>query len=425
MRILILTQYYPPETGAAPNRLQDWAEYLAKAEHSVTVITGFPNYPRGEVFPDFRGKIFLKENSGNVQILRCWTVVTKRRTFLWRLINYFSFVLTSVLVGIARTGKQDAVFVEMPPLFLGISAVLLKWVKSAKLAVNVSDLWPTSAVALGFLKNKTLIRWSTHLEEYFYREADLITGQTMGIVNDIKRRFPGKTIAWVPSGVGGANPLPGKLSPEDRNSIRHELQLGDKFAVVYAGLHGVAQALDTVLRAAEHLKRHDDISFVFIGDGPEKQWLQKRVRELSLTNVRFYPPIPWARVPKVLSALDVGIMHLKRHDLFLGALPAKLFEAMGAGIPVVLAIRGEAQVLVEAAQCGFCVEPEEPSEMASAILKLYKDPVLRAAFGSNGRSYVEQHYNRRRIAERLEQMLVMNCSTRSGSELQSESALPR
>ena len=424
MRILILTQYFPPETGAAPSRLQDWTDHLAKAGHSVTVITGFPSYPKGRVFEEFRGKCFLEQRSRNIRILRCWTIVTMRRTFLWRLANYFSFVFTSFLTGLVKAGKQDVVLVEMPPLFLGISAVLLKRLRGARLAVNISDLWPKSAVALGFLKNQTLIRWATSLEEYVYREADFISGQTTGIVKDIAARFPKKSIAYIPTGVSEAVLLQPQLSIEDRDSIRHELQLGDKFVVVYAGLHGIAQALGTVLRAAEKLKRYDDIMFVFIGDGPEKQLLQKQMRELSLTNVRFYPPMPWARIPQVLSALDVGIVHLRKHDLFLGALPAKLFEAMGVGIPVVLAIRGEAQALVEAAQCGLCAEPENPSEIASAILELYQDPGLRATLGSKGRAYVEQHYNRRRIAERLEKSLVIHCSTRSASELQPESALP-
>jgi glycosyltransferase involved in cell wall biosynthesis len=273
--------------------------------------------------------------------------------------------------------------------------------------INVSDLWPKSAVALGILKNQTLIRWATLLEEHFYRRADLITGQTAGIVDDIVSRFPEKTVARIPNGVGGLNPLLPKPSVRDRQLIRQELQLADKFAVVYAGLHGIAQGLDTILQAAEVLKDQTEIVFVFIGDGPEKQFLEKRAKELRLPNVRFYPPEPSARMPAILAALDVAIVPLKNNDLFRGALPSKFFEAMGAGLPVVLSIRGEAEAVVERSQCGLCVKPEDPAEMAAAVLKLFLNAELRVSLGKNGRAYVEQHYDRAQIAERLEKLLLM------------------
>src|SRR5579863_4367508 len=135
MRILILTQYYPPETGAAQNRLKGWGEHFARAGHTVTVLTAFPSYPQGEVFEGFRGRFFLEEKRGDLKILRCWTVVTKRRAFFPRLANYFSFVFTSFLAGVTRTGKQDLILVEMPPLFLGLAAVFLKRLKGTRLAI--------------------------------------------------------------------------------------------------------------------------------------------------------------------------------------------------------------------------------------------------------------------------------------------------
>jgi glycosyltransferase involved in cell wall biosynthesis len=420
MKILILSQYYPPETGAAQNRLRDWAEYLAQVGHRVTVLTGFPNYPKGEVFEGYRGHIFLDEQEGNIRILRSCAVVTRRRSFFLRLANYFSFLFTSFIAGLVKAGKQDLVLVELPPLFLGLSAIWLRRLKGASLAINVSDLWPRSAIALGVLRNQTLIRWATLLEEHLYRQADIITGQTSGIVSDIGRRFPAKTVTWVPNGVGGLGLRPPEPSSSDRNLIRQEFQVMDKCAVVYAGLHGIAQRLETMLEAADILKDQSEIRFVLIGDGPEKQFLQKRVEELRLTNVRFYPPTPSFRMSQILSALDIAIVPLKKHDLFRGALPSKLFEAMGAALPIVLSIRGEAQELVETSQCGICVEPEDPREMATAILKLARNPELRSHLGRNGREYVEQHYNRVLIAGRLEKLLLFNRRNQCESGLQTE-----
>jgi len=420
MRILFISQYYPPETGAAQNRLQDWAEYFARVGHDVTVLTSFPSYPKGEVFDGFRGHILFEEDRGHVRILRSWAVVTRSRSFFPRLANYFSFVVTAFLAGLAKAGRQDVILVELPPLFLGLSAIWLKRLKGARLVINVSDLWPKSAVALGVLKNQTLIRWATLLEEHLYRQADIITGQTSGIVGDIVRRFPEKTVAWVPNGVGGLHSSLGDQHKSDSRLIRQEFQIVDKCAVVYAGLHGMAQGLETVLRAAEILKHQTDIEFLLVGDGPEKQVLQKRAEELRLANVSFYPPVASARMSRILSALDIAIVPLKKHDLFQGALPSKLFEAMGAGLPIVLSIRGEAQTLVEDSQCGICIEPEDPGEMATAILKLARSPALRARLGKNGREYVEQRYNRSLIAERLAKLLLFNHSDHRESELQRE-----
>lgn len=420
MRILILTQYYPPETGAAQNRLKDWAEYLSREGHTVTVLTSFPSYPRGEVFEGFRGRFFLEEKQGNVNVLRCWTVVSKSRAFVLRLANYFSFVFTSLLAGVAKTGKQDLILVEMPPLFLGLSAVCLKSLKRTRMAINVSDLWPKSAVALGVLKNRLLIRWATYLEEYLYRRADLITGQTAGIVEDIVKRFPEKTVGWVPNGVGGLNFSFPRPNARNQQLIREQLQLTDKFAVVYAGLHGMAQGLETVLGAADALKDQSAVVFVFIGDGPEKRDLEQQARDLRLANVRFYPPVPSARMTEILAALDVAIVPLKKHDLFRGALPSKIFAAMEAGLPIVLSVQGEAQALVEASQCGICVEPENPAEMAAAVLKLFRDCELRVSLGKNGRVFVEQHYDRAQIAKRLEKLLLMGPPSQCTPGLQRE-----
>ncbi len=412
MRILFLTQFYPPETGAAQNRLADLVRCLAWSSHEVIVLTALPNYPRGEIFEAYRRRIFMEESANNVRILRTWLFTTKRKGFAPRIVNYLSFALFAFLIGILKIRRQDFVFVESPPLFLGLSGWLLSRLKRAKFIMNVSDLWPESAIALGMLRNERLVRWARWLEEFLYRRADLITGQTQGILDHIGKRCPHKPIALMPNGVSAEAIIPASRMNETRERIRGEFGFNGKFVVGYAGLHGLAQGLETVLDASQLLTQEREILFVFFGDGPEKLLLSSRVAEQRLENVRFFPPQPTSRMPELLCGMDVALVPLKRHRLFQGAMPSKLFEAMGTGTPVIVSIDGEARSIVEKSQGGIYVEPENPQAMAEAIVRLHENPVLRSSLGENARTYVLRHHNRKEAADRF-QSFIMNFNSLS------------
>jgi glycosyltransferase involved in cell wall biosynthesis len=182
--------------------------------------------------------------------------------------------------------------------------------------------------------------------------------------------------------------------------------LTNQFVVGYTGLHGMAQGVPTVIEAAGRLTAYPEIVFAFFGDGPDKQTIVEMAAARKMGNVRFFPPFPMARVPEIMAALDASIVPLKRSDLYKGALPAKLFESMGAGLPIVLGIEGEARELVTRANGGLCVTPEDPEAMAAAVLELYRTPGLGARLGSNARAYVTQHYDRARITARFERRLL-------------------
>ncbi len=402
MRILFLTQYYPPETGAAQNRIYDLCERLAMSGHGVTVLTALPNYPQGKIFEKFKGTFIATEEMGAIKVVRTWIYATRNKGFISRLANYFSFVLTSLLGALLKVDSQDIIVVESPPLFLGISGLLISWLWRAKLVFNVSDLWPKSAVDLGVLNNRFLIRFSTMLEEQIYRRSDLVTGQTEGIVSDVRQRTS-KPVLLYTNGID-----PSLLHPaQDRDGARSELGfLNDNFLVGYVGLHGLAQGLDTLLLAAGKLLDRKEICFVFVGDGPEKNRLQALASEQGLSNVFFFPPKPRSSVPRILSALDAAIVPLRRLDLFRGALPNKLFESMGGGVPVIVSIEGEAKNLVERAEGGLCIPPEDAAALAEAVLYLQRHPEIRRKMGDNGRRFVTQHYDRRAIALQVETALI-------------------
>ncbi len=419
LRVLLLTQYYVPETGAAQNRLADLATRLSHSSHSVTVLTAMPNYPKGEIFGDYKGHILLDEKREGVRVIHTWLYATKSKKIAPRIANFVSFAVIAALIGIVNAGPQDLVIVESPPLFLGLSGWLLSRWKKCRFVLNVSDLWPESAVALGVLRNRFIIHLATRIEEFLYRRADFITGQTEGIIASIQKRFPDKAVQLMPNGVN----VDSLLSPSERESTRVRVQTAfgftDRFVVGYAGLHGLAQNLNTMLDAAQILAQQKDIVFVFFGDGPEKEELIRDSNRMGLDNVRFYPPQAASRMPELLSALDIAVVPLRRHRLFSGALPSKLFECMGSGIPVVVAIEGEAKLLVEKAQAGICVEPEDAHTLAKAILRLHGDKELRRTLGENGREFVTQHYNRQKIAQQFEQSMLTLVSDLPGKDAES------
>lgn len=403
MKILFLTQYCPPEVGAPQNRIFEFAKQLKKFGHEVTILTAMPNYPRGEIFEEYRGKKIVKETIDGIDIVRTGIYATKSKDFVKRLRNYLSFTWSSVFSGAKHIEKQDVIITESPPLFLGWSGYVLSKMKKAKFIFNVSDLWPESAVKLGVLNNKAMIRASTWLEEFCYRKAAAVTGQTKGIVDNIvSRGFDKNKVHIITNGVDTEFFKKENRSEEFRESIG----IKNKFAVVYAGIHGIAQGLEVLVDAAEIIKEEKEIQIVFIGEGPEKPMLMNKVKEKKLENVTFLPMQDKKDMPKIIASMDATVVPLKKLDIFKGALPSKMFENLASEIPIVLAVEGEAENLINDAQAGIVVEPENSKEIAKAILKLHKNKELREDLGKNGRSYVMNNFSREAIARKLEDILL-------------------
>jgi glycosyltransferase involved in cell wall biosynthesis len=402
MKILFLTQYFPPEVGAPQNRIFEFARQLQKFGHDVSVLTALPNYPKGEIFEEYKNKKIVIEEINNIKVIRTKIYATKEKSFTKRLRNYLSFTLSSVLQGSKLIGRQDIIITESPPLFLGWSGYILSKISKAKLVFNVSDLWPESAVKLGVLNNKLFIRLSTWLEEFCYRKAAAITGQTKGIVdNIISRGFDKQKIHLITNGVDV-----NLFNPSNRDkNIRKEMNIENKFAVCYAGIHGIAQGLEVIIDVAEKLENIKDIEFVFIGDGPEKEELISLKKKKQLDNIVFLPVQPKKNMPKLIASMDATIIPLKKLDLFRGALPSKMFECLASELPIILAVEGEAADLISKAKAGIVVEPENSIQIAEAVLQLYNNKELRKEFGRSGRNYVSANYSRETITKKLENIL--------------------
>jgi glycosyltransferase involved in cell wall biosynthesis len=403
MRILLLTQYFPPETGAAQQRLSDLAKRLVSFGHRVTVLTSLPNYPTGRIFDEYRGSFFLEERLNHIRILRTWAYVSLRRSFVRRLLNYFSFAFLAMWLGIWLAGKQDFIVVESPPLFLGITGVALSRLCGAPMILNVSDLWPESAVAMGILRNSLIIRIAGVLERLIYRSSFAITGQTRAIVRNIRGRTSNTPVELITNGV---DPNRFVMSSDERDEMRLQLGFNNYCVACYAGLHGLAQGLDTVLETAQLMEgSNPGLLFAFFGDGPDKLRLQALAEQRKLRNVRFFPPQPAEAMPGILLSSDIAIVPLRNLPLFKGVIPAKLFECMAARLPIVLGVDGEARQLVERANGGICVEPENPGALAEALKKLSADPALQRELGENGRRYVFAHYDLNEIGRRFATLL--------------------
>ncbi len=395
--VLILTQYYPPETGAPQNRLSSLAKYLKKLGMDVTVLTAMPNYPKMEVYDGYKKKWRIKEERDGITVHRSWIYTKKSKSIIWRLANYFSFVFSSLVVGIFNVKKHDIIICESPPLFLGITALMLKVISGSKLVFNVSDLWPESAEKLGIITNKRLLGMSQWLEEYIYKKSSLISGQTQGIVNNIRARFPDKKLFWLRNGID--------LSQFNANAVSYNWRekngfVSTDFIAVYGGIIGYAQNLEVILQAANILKEEKNIKFVIVGDGPEKAKLLELKEQLGLQNVYFFPNQPSAEMPNIIDACNATIVPLRNIELFKGAIPSKIFEYLIFRKPLLLGVDGEARSLfIDEGNCGLFFTPENEKELASGLLELKNEPELSARLGENGEAYVRAKFNREKIAE--------------------------
>ncbi len=399
--LLILTQYYLPETGAPQNRLASLAGHLQRLGWQTRVLTAMPNYPRNAVYPGYENKKYVEESINGVRVLRTWIYVSASRSIIVRLLNYFSFVYSSWRVGRKLSGI-DLILCESPPLFLGITAVLLKRRYGAKLVFNVSDLWPESAVKLNIITNPFVIKASYWLESRIYKAADLITCQTQGIEKDIKSRFSQANTHWLPNGFDfDENPL-----PDDDKWVADKSLQGKKI-IVYAGVMGHAQGLDTALHAAGMLLERHDIRFVMIGDGPEYSKLQALKTRLGLDNVIFTGHQPRQQVLRYLAISQAALVPLKNIPLFRGAIPSKIFEALALRKPIILGVDGEARELfIERVSCGIYYEPENALSLKNSILTLIDDQATMQRMGEEGYRYVQSVFNRKVIAEALHNKLL-------------------
>ncbi len=395
MRIKILTQYYPPETGAPQNRLHALAKACKEAGHDVEVLTAMPHYPAMKIQDGYRWRMSKRELVDGVNVLRAWIFASSSKSLIPRLLNYFSFVFSSLIVGTFRLGKGDVLILESPPLFLAYSAFWLCRIKGMKLVTNVSDLWPESAIVLGLVKNKSLIRMTTSLENRMYKKSHLISGQTKGIVAHIQERFPNKKLVWFPNGADLE-----AFNPDEKSTVWRE-KFGLKSSDLifsYSGILGHAQGLDVIIEAAKILRDRTEVHFVLVGAGPVKERLSQKVEELGLANIHFCDVVPRDEIRKLLAESVATIVPLKKSPLFEGAIPSKIFESLAMQVPVLLGVDGESRRLfVDEGKCAVYFAPENEEALATCIQQVVENESFRSELGEKARQYVSLNFDRTKV----------------------------
>ena len=400
MRILFITQWFDPEPtfkGLA------FARELTRLGHEVQVLTGFPNYPGGKIYPGYRIRLLQRERIDGIDVIRVPLYPSHSRSRLGRIANYFSFALAACLIGPLAVRRPDVIHVYHPPATVGLPAVMLRTLFGTRLVYDIHDMWPDTVAATGMMSSGWVIRLLSTLCRFIYSRADHIT-----VVS------PGFKQALIDRGV----------SPEKVSLIYNwcdEAQIGvgigasvtprlnewsDKFLVVFAGTMGAAQALDSVLTAAQSIAgRNPRVHFIFVGGGTDAERLARKAAELQLANVTFVARVPFSEIGPILRRADALLVHLKDDPLFRITIPSKTQAYMAVGRPILMAVSGDAESLVKEANCGIACEPENPVRLAEAVEHLAAmSKGDRHELGENGRRFYQASSSLKAGTQRFESL---------------------
>ena len=384
--------------GAPSARTFEHARRWVELGHDVTVVTGFPNHPTGIIRPEYRGQFVKRERIAGIDLLRTWVYCAANKGFFRRVLNFFSFFFSSLILGAVMTRRPDVVIGTSPQFFCAVAAYLLSRIKRVPFIFEVRDIWPQSAIEMGVLKNRWLIRALEAIEMHLYRRAVLIVPVAESTREYLLNKgIPPEKIKIITNGIDANYLASSSVQPEE---VRRQLGLADKFVVSYIGTHGMAHALDVVLNVAKQFSADSNVHFLFIGEGAEKANLKRLAEQLSLSNLTFLDQQPRERLLGFYRASDVSLVPLRRLAIFRKVLPSKLFELMGVGCPIICSVEGEAARLVANSEAGLCIKPENADDLFAAINKLRFDSELRKQMRANGQQYVKIHYLRSALAEK-------------------------
>jgi colanic acid biosynthesis glycosyl transferase WcaI len=388
MRLLMLTQYFAPETGAAPVRLLAFARELRRLGHDVEVVTAMPNYPTGRILQGYRGRVRLTEAQDGFAVHRAWLWAAKGAG-IGRVLNYLSFMGTALLP-LHRVAEPDVIFVESPPITLFLTALAYRRRFPRSLLVfNIADQWIDAMRDFGVITNRHLLAGLASYARSCYARADLITAATCGIVDDLvcRQAVPADKVLLLPNG-GDAYATADDATVE-RLLYSHGLE-HRRFAVCI-GTHGYIHGMEMLLDAAAALADLPELVVLLVGDGSEKAKLVELARARGLTNVRFADPIPQAAVLPLYRRAAVGLSTLRDLPIAAGARPVRALNAMAAGAPLVYAGTGEGADLIRRAGAGIITPPGDGQAVAAAVRELLADPKRARTMGERGRAYIERY----------------------------------
>jgi colanic acid biosynthesis glycosyl transferase WcaI len=380
LRILFLTENFPPETNAAATRVYERALYWVKWGHEVTILTCAPNFPEGRIYSGYQNHWRQVEEMDGLRVVRVKTYMAANQGTLRRTLDFLSFMISAFVAGLFER-RPDVIAATSPQFFAAVGGWALGAVRRVPFVFELGDLWPASIVAVGAMRPSLGLRMVEKLELFLYRRAAAVVALTHAFKqNLVTRGINAEKISVVINGVDTW-----RYGPRERDPVlAEEAGVTGKFVVGYVGTHGMAHALGNVLDAAERLRDEPAIVFLLAGGGAEREALVNEAERRGLTNVIFLPRQPKDRMPLVWSLCDAALVHLKDSDVFRDVIPSKMFEAMAMGLPVLMASPpGEASAILEADQAGLHVPAEDPDALAGAVRRLKDNPVLLKDLATN------------------------------------------
>jgi colanic acid biosynthesis glycosyl transferase WcaI len=401
VKILYVSQYFPPEMGAPAARAAELSRHWVRMGHEVTILTGFPNHPTGVVPGEWRPRLHrlhYTEVVDGIRVVRTWLWPLPNRKAHERILNYTSFCVSAALSGLALP-KAEVVIATSPQLLCALAGWWLGWCKRVPFVFEVRDLWPESLAAVGASsEGKLLHRVLSAVAGFLYRRADRLVVVAPAFKDHLVRcwNVPAGKISVVENGVETDifRPEPAAIG------LRKQLKLEERFVICYIGTMGSAHGLETLIAAAEELQTTLPCAvFLLIGEGAQKERIVKLAAGRGLNNIRFLGQQPRERIPIYVSAADVCLVMLKKSELFKTVIPTKLLEYMACERPVIVAVDGQARQIVEEAGAGIFVEPGNSHALVNAIFDVAQEPERRQKMGANGRRYIVNKFSRGKTAQ--------------------------
>jgi glycosyltransferase involved in cell wall biosynthesis len=366
MKILFLTDNFPPEINAPANRTYEHCREWVKKGAEVTIITCAPNFPKGAVFEGYKNKLYQKEEIDGIQVIRVWSYISANSGTIRRILDYLSFGFSAFWAGLFQ--KTDLIIGTSPQFFTAVAAWQLSFFKRKKWVMEVRDLWPESIIAVGAMSNKAVIAVLEWMELRMYRSADKLVVVTDTFKEKIRAKgIPAKKIKVYKNGV-----ILDKYRPAAKNpDLVKQYNLEGKRVISYIGTHGMAHGLSFILDCANTLQlKRPDLVFMFVGDGAQKNELMEKAGKESITNVIFVDSVPKEEVLDYLNLMDIALVNLKKSDTFKTVIPSKIFEAAAVEKPILLGLEGETKGMIEAYHAGEVFEPENQDSFMEALERL-------------------------------------------------------
>jgi colanic acid biosynthesis glycosyl transferase WcaI len=403
VRILFLSDNFPPEGNAPATRLHEHALRWVRAGHDVTVVTCAPNFPEGRLFPGYANRWRQVEHVDGIRVVRVKTYITANEGVAKRTLDYLSFMVAGGIAALFERPRPDVVVATSPQFFCAVAGWAVAALRRLPFVFELRDLWPASIQAVGAMRPSFALRQLERVERFLYRRADAIVPVTRAFRDDlVARGIDAGKIHVVRNGVDLERYAPAAPDP----ALAVEWGLSGKFVVGYLGTHGMAHALQHVVDAAARLRHRDDIVFLFAGGGAARAAVEAQVAAAGLDNVRLLPRQPKAAMPALWAQCSIALIPLRDDPVFATVLPSKLFEAMGMGVPVLMSLpAGEATGIVEATGCGLCVPPEDPAALATAIEGLADAPGSRDGLAAAAAAAAPD-YSRDALARAMLDVLV-------------------